>query len=250
MGQTTTDELLRRMFVARGVTLVAGAVLLGLAALALLDSSVFWQTRFGPAIEGVAITAGAEAAFITVVGSFVTWVYMFQVSLREGGAKYAVGHLLVCVMLAPVALAGIILIPLLVHYDIERWREPPDGRCEPALDGPASGEDQTGDAASPAPAAPPSATSSLPGCAWSMALSAALLVVTPAFVCTCGHLDASVLPVTLPAALLAWRALVLANKRGSLLAPAILIAVVAGVVLGKNVADVVWLGHDPLWPFR
>jgi hypothetical protein len=98
--------------------------------------------------------------------------------------------------------------------------------------------------------------------AWSLILSVGLLCVVPLFVCACGHLDWMALFVTAPAAALAWRGLLISQSnlyatgeepRGSniiFFVTAVLIATLAGVVLGKNFADVAWLGHDPLWRLR
>ena len=54
------------------------------------------------------------------LGSIACWYYMFRAVTHLHGPISAVGHVLVSVILTPVALTGIILIPLLVRGDAER----------------------------------------------------------------------------------------------------------------------------------
>jgi hypothetical protein len=87
---------------------------------------------------------------------------------------------------------------------------------------------------------------------WLLVVPMALLFVVPGFVCSCGHLDFLALFFTLPAFLIAWHGFSTAikTKKSYLTIASMLIVVLAGVALGKNVVDVVLLGHDPLWPLR
>jgi hypothetical protein len=120
MNEPITDLLLGRMFLARAVSLWAGAVL---AALAFFG---FYMDRISlllPLVELVWSIGIIVALIVISAGSLVTWYYTFCAGLHEGGVKYAVGHLMVCAALTPIALAGIIFLPLLVYYDIERWRQ-------------------------------------------------------------------------------------------------------------------------------
>jgi hypothetical protein len=88
---------------------------------------------------------------------------------------------------------------------------------------------------------------------WPSLTSAMSLVLAfhavPRFRCMCGYLDAKALAASIPAfalACLGW----VGNKEKNLLWRAVLILVVIATfgVLSKNVADVLWLGHEPLWP--
>ena len=62
----------------------------------------------------------AIAATVFCLASIVCWYYMFRAVTRIHGPVYAVGHVMISVILTPVVLTGIILIPLLVRGDAER----------------------------------------------------------------------------------------------------------------------------------
>lgn len=62
----------------------------------------------------------AIAATVFCLASIVCWYYMFRAVTRIHGPVYALGHVTVSVILTPVALTGIILIPLLVRGDAKR----------------------------------------------------------------------------------------------------------------------------------
>jgi hypothetical protein len=71
--------------------------------------------------------------------------------------------------------------------------------------------------------------------------------LVPAFVCTCGHLDAFALIFTAVLAACAWYAFLL-GKATHFAWRVVRIAVVVLLtgVLAKNTADVLWFGHNPL----
>ena len=74
------------------------------------------------------------------------------------------------------------------------------------------------------------------------------LIIAPSFMCICGYLSAVALPITVFATVLAW--VPAAQSIRHSLRPRLVIlaiAVIATVVLVKNVADVLWLGHHPLF---
>jgi hypothetical protein len=121
MDASKTDELIRKMFIARGATLIAGAALLGIVILLVLP--IPWDRFLGEWSYLVLITLIYGLLIVIFAGSIVTWRYLYPIAFREGGLKYAVGHLLICIALSPIALFGIIFIPLLVYYDIDRWRQ-------------------------------------------------------------------------------------------------------------------------------
>ena len=127
MSEPTADPLLERMFFARRMTLLAGAGLAGLVVFVYLaDRICFLLPRLDflwflfPRLDFLVLMGAPVILIAIVVGSLFTWYYMFRVGLREAGVKYAVGHLLICMALTPV---GVIFIPLLVYYDIDRWRQ-------------------------------------------------------------------------------------------------------------------------------
>ena len=62
----------------------------------------------------------AIAATVFCLASIVCWYYMFRAVTRIHGPVYAVGHVMISVVLTPVVLTGIILIPLLVRGDAKR----------------------------------------------------------------------------------------------------------------------------------
>jgi hypothetical protein len=144
MNGPQTDLLLKRMFAARAVVLVAGAVLLGSAALAFLadilpDSFAGiaqmllpdWLAGMRQILAPALAFAALAAIFVIFAGAPFVWYYTFCVSLNEAGPKYAIGHLLLCIALTPVALTGTVFIPLLVYYDIERWEQSNDRLARP-----------------------------------------------------------------------------------------------------------------------
>jgi hypothetical protein len=123
MSEPITDPLLASMFFARRVTLLAAAALVVLAVFGYFADRIFLLL---PGVEYLLLMAVIVTLIVISAGSFFTWHYLFRVGLREAGTKYAVGHLLLCMAMTPVGLTGIILIPLLVYYDVERWRESAD----------------------------------------------------------------------------------------------------------------------------
>jgi hypothetical protein len=127
MNKPTTDMLLKRMLWARAVVLVAGAALVAVIVFYAFAEE-YLSSLQGPNIalwEQIAALAstiiGLLAVLAILAGSPVVWYYTCLVSLHEGGLRYAIGHLLLCIALTPVLLTGILFIPILVYYDIERW---------------------------------------------------------------------------------------------------------------------------------
>jgi hypothetical protein len=138
MGKAPADLLLDRMFLARRVALGAAAVCVGtwialfLGWYACLSTDHAQLRLIGAALMAPLTVANWAAQAVALLGSLVTWYYVFRVGLRGPGLGYALGHLLLCVVLTCVMLLGIMVVPLLLRYDTERWRraegELPDGR--------------------------------------------------------------------------------------------------------------------------
>ena len=74
------------------------------------------------------------------------------------------------------------------------------------------------------------------------------LMLAGFFTCGCGHLDVLALPVTLPTAMCGWCAATTV-RRGNLSHAilTIVICVLTTIVLLKNLADVLWFGHNAVW---
>lgn len=81
---------------------------------------------------------------------------------------------------------------------------------------------------------------------WQITLSYAGIILSPLFMCMCGHLNTMVLGLTVPATILGWWG---ASGRVPLMWRLLGIgaAVVATMLLGKNLLDVLWFGHDPIF---
>lgn len=114
-----TDSLLERMSLARRVVLWAGVVSIGLIAAILLQEKARLLTYRGELLLANALFC---ALFGIVASSLATWYYVFRVGFREKGAGYAVGHLVLCIVLTPMLLIGTMLVPLMVRCDIERLK--------------------------------------------------------------------------------------------------------------------------------
>ncbi|MEN6449543.1 MAG: hypothetical protein ABFC96_03545 [Thermoguttaceae bacterium] len=226
--------LVRKLFVARRVAMMAGMAFLGMAILAGAGGRVVWQGRWGEAIASIGITVTFEMLFIAIAGSVATCYYLFRVAYRAAGIGYALHHLFLCILLTMGAMAGVILTPLTVYYEIEAWGFLPDAEIADRLRSPGRIRDLLRFAS--------------PG--WPLGLAVVLLLQVALLAYGCGCLSAFALPLSYPAIMFAWQALLLANDRNRLLVPAAIVAIVAGVVFGKNLADVVWLGQSPLLPFR
>jgi hypothetical protein len=82
---------------------------------------------------------------------------------------------------------------------------------------------------------------------WGLSLFVSL-VMTPMFMCACGYLSAVALPVTGFAAVLAWVSF-LCSGRQRLSRRILLLAtvIISTLWLAKNTADVLWLGHHPIF---
>jgi hypothetical protein len=82
----------------------------------------------------------------------------------------------------------------------------------------------------------------------SVAALVASLVALALAPCGCGHLARAGLLITVPATALGWRALLVAREsRFAPRAVMVMAAVVATLVLLKNVGDVLWFGHAPVY---
>ncbi len=84
--------------------------------------------------------------------------------------------------------------------------------------------------------------------AWQSLIAVVIAVLgTPFFMCICGHIDRLGLSVTIPAGILAWWGF---TRRQSPVGRvfAMLVVVVATMVLIRNVLDVGWFGHNPIFP--
>ncbi len=82
---------------------------------------------------------------------------------------------------------------------------------------------------------------------WGLSLFVSL-VMTPMYMCACGYLSAVALPVTGFAAVLAWVSFVCSGRQ-RLSRRIILLAtvIISTLWLAKNTADVLWLGHHPVF---
>jgi hypothetical protein len=134
MGDAVDDRLIRRMFQTQRVGLLA-CVPIGLAlAFAFMMPPtveptgtlgrilVFMVSWLSIALNGVACLS---LFGVVIPASFATCCYVYRVGWREIGAKYAITHLLLCLVLLP-TLFGPLLMPLLVGNDVERLREETD----------------------------------------------------------------------------------------------------------------------------
>lgn len=82
------------------------------------------------------------------------------------------------------------------------------------------------------------------------ALSAflAVFLIVPACSCACGHMEATGLALSSPMAIIAWLAFIFGGKTHLVWSFVRMIAaVLTTVVLVKNVADVLWFGHGPVF---
>jgi hypothetical protein len=87
-----------------------------------------------------------------------------------------------------------------------------------------------------------------PYCFWSFLALAMAMFGGLFFTCMCGHIAAPALLLTGLAAVLAWFVFIrdpstASGNRGL----AIIAVVIASLILVKNLADVLWFGHDPVF---
>jgi hypothetical protein len=133
MNGLPTDQLLKRMFFARTAVLVAGAVFIGLESIPFFADQLFYLV---PGMDYILGIATRITLLVIFAASPLVWYYTFRVGLNEAGPRYAIGHLLLCMALTPICLAGIFFIPLLVFYDVERWTESGDRATTPGSESP------------------------------------------------------------------------------------------------------------------
>ncbi len=84
---------------------------------------------------------------------------------------------------------------------------------------------------------------------WPSLIAVVLVLGSSLTACMCGHLDRVSFLFTVPAfgfACYGW----IRNRQMSLIrrVALILVVIVTSGVLFKNIVDVMWLGHEPLWP--
>lgn len=73
--------------------------------------------------------------------------------------------------------------------------------------------------------------------------------ILSSFRCACGYLSVTAIPFTLAANLMAWSAFAFSRERNFVLRAGLALAVIAAfLLLATNLADVLWLGHNPLLP--
>jgi hypothetical protein len=73
------------------------------------------------------------------------------------------------------------------------------------------------------------------------------LVITSAFTCSCGHLPAVALPVTVFATVLAWIPFICKVQHGIVWRLFLMLVVIlSSYSLVMNIVDVLWFGHNPL----
>jgi hypothetical protein len=122
------------MFLTRRVVLFAAAIFAGLL---IVGGSPFYAGLWMIRDESMVLAPPLLLALLVILGgSLVTCYYVFCIGLRELGLKYAVGHVLLCMAFSLMMLIGVIVVPLLVRYDIERRRQfegelPDDSGVEP-----------------------------------------------------------------------------------------------------------------------
>jgi len=110
MNGVTSDVLLEKMFLARQIGLLASAAILAVA--------------LAVAFPFVLFVALGVFFIVLIASSVAVCYYVYRVGRQEAGLKYALGHLLLCIALTPVAfVVGILLVPLLIRSDVERLRQ-------------------------------------------------------------------------------------------------------------------------------
>ena len=115
-----TDLLLASMFLARRVVLwAAGIGVISLVAMEIERRLFAILTDRGQLLLVIPIWI---SMVVVALGLLVTFCFVFLAPLREMGLKYAISHLVLCVLLSFVGLLGIILVPLLISWEIERVR--------------------------------------------------------------------------------------------------------------------------------
>jgi len=114
-----TDLLLSSMFFARRVVLWAGGILILELVLAEVDRQ---HVILAEGVQFLLVILAWISMVVVALGSLITFCFVFLAPLREMGLKYAISHLILCILLSIVGLLGIIIVPLLVSWEIERVR--------------------------------------------------------------------------------------------------------------------------------
>ncbi len=78
-----------------------------------------------PWLAALALAAVLVAALVS------TWYYLFRVGLRHAGLGYALGHLVLSVVLTPLLFLGVVIIPALVRSDLAKWDESEKSPTQP-----------------------------------------------------------------------------------------------------------------------
>jgi hypothetical protein len=87
-----------------------------------------------------------------------------------------------------------------------------------------------------------------PYCFWSFLALAMAMFGGLFFTCMCGHIAAPALLLTGPAAVLAWFVIVVDRRtEGVRRGVEGAVVIMVSVILVKNLADVLWFGHDPVF---
>ena len=79
------------------------------------------SSTYPPYALGLGWVAALSALGFVLFASVMTLVEMTRYAAHNVGKGYAARHLVLAVLLAPVLLAGVLLVSRLVEADIERW---------------------------------------------------------------------------------------------------------------------------------
>lgn len=72
--------------------------------------------------------------------------------------------------------------------------------------------------------------------------------VAVVFTCMCGYIQPQALPLSVAGAALTWYPFLRYNRTNAFISLAVLLVVlISTLVLAKNLADVLWFGHQPLF---
>lgn len=87
------------------------------------------------------------------------------------------------------------------------------------------------------------------GATTQIAIATLLLLPTPLLTCLCGHFNLWTLVVTLPGVVFAWLGFERSvRNHPHALVCAVPIVCLSSLAFAKNMVDIIWSGHNPLWP--
>lgn len=124
------NPYLRPLFGCRKYALVAFAMMILSGPVAESAIRAVWSLRSAvPAsvLHGVSSCAALLVFLSSLVFAASTlgcWSFLFMTGQRHAGVNYALGHLLLSILLTPILLVGIVVVPLQVRGDVERSSEP------------------------------------------------------------------------------------------------------------------------------